>query len=525
MEVELVSPRPAETLSPVRPSWRTLAGVGCTLLVVLAIWLRFWNLSAQSLWHDELYTLANVNGLDLYLFDGSDIAGHETPRLSSDFVQLMRKNGFGETWFRNIVHEGHPPLYGLLLKVWTLIFGDTEIGLRSFSVSASVLTMIPLYLAAKRLGGALAGVLTVAMFAAAPFHVYFAQEARSYALTILLCAVTGWAAVEIAVDPQSPRKRLWWLIWCVGATASLYSHFYAAIYCLLLIPVLWHRRRPNESRWKLAAVLCLPFMLLALWIPVLRLQMKAQSVHWTDGSTGPWEAVIGFVSTLKEMLSGVGTESLIEVAIGGVLLLIAIAAGLFSRDTRVRKVIAYGMGLLLGHAVVVYALDLALDHHMIMVPRFSVGLAVVIPVLLGIGLSRLGAKGAAIGFVYVCVGVFACMETSTGRRAPKQMFYQVAGFLNANVKAGEPVFITPSGPSLLGVARLVHPGMVLAACPADEARATAEAAARQCGTAWIVEQRLGIDIEAWKLDVGVQTPPKGVVTHFAGMDVRRVTAE
>lgn len=524
MEVELLQPRPVSATSAIRPHTNTLIGVGIVACLVLAIWLRFWNISTQAFWHDELYTMANVNALDIYTFKDADFSEFESPRVASEVVQKLGEHKFAATWFRNIVHEGHPPLYGLLLKGWALIFGDTEMGLRSFSATMSVLTLIPLYLMASRLGGRTAAFFTITLFAVAPFHVYFAQEARSYALTILLCALASWATVELVCKEYRGGSGIWWGMWCISATAAMYTHFYAAIYCGLLTPFIW-MANPGVGKIRKVVGLSLPFGLLSLWLPVLRMQMKAQSDHWTNGSTGVTTAIIGFMQTIKEMVSGVGTESTAEVTIGALVLLIAIAAGLFRSNRRIRLATCYAIGLLIVHSIIVYALDVLLNHHMIMVPRFSIGLAVVLPILLGVGLSRLGPKGIAVGLVLICVSVFACIESSTGRRAPKQMFFQLAGFLNANVKGGEPVFITPSGPTLLGVARIVHPGMVLAACPANQARTIANEAAKQAGTAWIVEQRLGIVIEAWKLDASSAVPPKGDVTRFAGMDVRRVTPE
>ena len=35
--------------------------------------LRVWGINTQGFWHDEIYSLANLNGFDAYLFQGSDL--------------------------------------------------------------------------------------------------------------------------------------------------------------------------------------------------------------------------------------------------------------------------------------------------------------------------------------------------------------------------------------------------------------------------------------------------------------------
>ncbi len=37
--------------------------------------LRVWGINTQGFWHDEIYSLANLNGFDAYLFQGSVLIG------------------------------------------------------------------------------------------------------------------------------------------------------------------------------------------------------------------------------------------------------------------------------------------------------------------------------------------------------------------------------------------------------------------------------------------------------------------
>jgi uncharacterized membrane protein len=66
----------------------------------------------------------------------------------------------------------HPPLYYLLMKLWTGFFGDSEIALRFPSVIFSLLTGWFVYL--------IGGIWAAAFFLFNPLIVYYSQEARMY---------------------------------------------------------------------------------------------------------------------------------------------------------------------------------------------------------------------------------------------------------------------------------------------------------------------------------------------------------
>lgn len=94
-----------------------------------------------------------------------------------------------EQWSQIPFYEPHPPLYYTLLWLWSLVFGESEAGLRSLSAVASVLTVPVIYgIARMSLRGdegrslaAFAG-LIAALF---PSQIQFAQETRAYALLML----------------------------------------------------------------------------------------------------------------------------------------------------------------------------------------------------------------------------------------------------------------------------------------------------------------------------------------------------
>ncbi len=137
-----------------------------TLLILLAAALRFHLLGAQSLWNDE----------------------------GSSYVQAIRP--FAEI-AANAARDIHPPGYYYLLAGWRLLTGTSEFALRSLSVFASLLSIAFAYALGRRLYGTVAAITAALLIALNTFSIYYAQEARMYALLALWSAASFWALASL----------------------------------------------------------------------------------------------------------------------------------------------------------------------------------------------------------------------------------------------------------------------------------------------------------------------------------------
>jgi mannosyltransferase len=140
--------------------------------------VRFATLDAQSFDHDEAVTAMRV--LHPSLFDTlSEVA-----------------NG-----------ERSPPLYYILAWGWTRIFGTGEVGLRSLSALFGTLTVPLAYLAALALVERRRIALLAAAFVALnPYLVWYSQEARSYALMVLLTTRRSSSSPAPCAGPTVARS-------------------------------------------------------------------------------------------------------------------------------------------------------------------------------------------------------------------------------------------------------------------------------------------------------------------------------
>jgi len=175
------STRPASRLAV----W-TLLGV---LLVVGTI-LRLYHLDFQSFWRDEM-TAVQVAG-----------------SLEQGFDQL--RNDF------------HPPLYYFVLHFWIELFGASEAGLRLSSVIPGVAAIFFLFRLGHYLFGLRAGLIAAGIFTFSLFQIFYAQEARSYTMLVLLSILSTEACVLWLVE----RRRSQLIYYLVASTALVYIHHF-----------------------------------------------------------------------------------------------------------------------------------------------------------------------------------------------------------------------------------------------------------------------------------------------------------
>lgn len=181
-------------------------------LTAFAAALRFATLGVQSYHHDEIVTASRV------LRDG--------------FWHAMDAVGFSES---------APPLYYAVAWIWTQVTGTGELGLRSVSAVAGVATVPVAYLLGAELSNRRAGLLAAALVAVNPMLLWYSQEARAYALFVLLTAVSLLYFVR-ALDRGRRRDSIGWGI---ASALALATHYFAVF--PIAAEALWLLRRRGRA--------------------------------------------------------------------------------------------------------------------------------------------------------------------------------------------------------------------------------------------------------------------------------------
>jgi 4-amino-4-deoxy-L-arabinose transferase-like glycosyltransferase len=258
-------------------------------VLLLGMILRLYRLDAQKLWLDELYTM-----------------------------ELVRA-GPGVIW-RTAFVDVIPPLPNMLFWLAGQAGHLSALSIRLVSAIAS-LVALPLYygyctLVADRL----TGLLATGLFACAPLAIYYAQEARFYALALLMVPVTLLAYERVRQHGNIAA----WGVYTTLAVIAAQFHYVAVILIgaqLLALLILAHDRRPvllGGSVVILAVAATLgPFLL---------------SVYMAGLVLGGWQraqTTLSFLPTVQTMVAGdvrIASASVRAIALAAVALGTALAA-------------------------------------------------------------------------------------------------------------------------------------------------------------------------------------------------------
>lgn len=211
-------------------------------LTALGAVLRFATLELQAYHHDEIVTASRL--------------------LRTTFWHAMDAVGFSES---------APPLYYAIAWFWTQLTGTGEVGLRSLSAAAGVLTIPVAYFIGRELRGSRTGVLAAALVAVNPMLLWYSQEARAYALLGLFCALSLLYCVR-ALQGGGRRDFTWWGVFSALALAT----HYFAVFPLIAEVLLLARRR---GRAILSGLWILGLAALAL-APLAYHQMSYGHAEW-----------------------------------------------------------------------------------------------------------------------------------------------------------------------------------------------------------------------------------------------------
>lgn len=184
------------------------ARVWLVLILLLAWGLRLYHLDSMSLWWDESLTW--------------DRATNTLPNILNNTIMIQNV----------ATRDLHPPLYFLLLHFFVLAAGVTEFALRFLSAGANLLTLAMLYPLTRLLVKSRFVALLAVFFAAlSPFYVWYAQEARPYALVLLWSVLAIYALLRwlrgLRTNPQTWRAFLsrWFLVFGVAFFLTLTTHY------------------------------------------------------------------------------------------------------------------------------------------------------------------------------------------------------------------------------------------------------------------------------------------------------------
>ena len=263
----------------------------------------------SRVWYWAPLVVVLVVGLVLRLINlGHSYWGDETVT-----VRLLRESPW--YMFRHGIpgNESTPPLYYLMASMWSRLFGTGEFAVRSLTAIIGVATVAVAYPIGVELRSRRAGLILASLVAVSPLMLWFSQDARSYALLILL---TSLALLFFAQALRTASSKSIWL-WAFASAAALTAHYFAAF---VLLPealiLLFSRRTRSRAVWPSALVAFIGIALLPLllfqashagnisWIKFLRLtDWLKLTLQFFD--TGSWALSFLLLAAVTAAIAGI----------------------------------------------------------------------------------------------------------------------------------------------------------------------------------------------------------------------------
>lgn len=145
---------------------------------------------------------------------------------------LMASKNTISDFFQQIFRNCHMPLYYIYLKLWTVLFGNSDLVLRLSSVVPSLFSVIIMYFIGKEIKDEKLGLFTAFLCAISSFLIYFAQEMRLYSLIFLFSSLETLYFIKYAKDQSKKNTTMFFItnaLICMTHTLGIVFAFFNII--------------------------------------------------------------------------------------------------------------------------------------------------------------------------------------------------------------------------------------------------------------------------------------------------------
>lgn len=172
------------------------------LIILLGSFLRFFQLGDESFWADE-----GATGMTIKKYTAMQI--------------LDNVKKYGQFLPGYYYSDDDLPLYYMLLKGWTRIFGISDYSLRSFSAFFGSMALIAVFYLSRLLFDEKTALLTTFLSSVSLILIWYAQDARQYSYLFFL----SLASVIFLLKSLKEKKTIYVVLFIITNTFIIFTHF------------------------------------------------------------------------------------------------------------------------------------------------------------------------------------------------------------------------------------------------------------------------------------------------------------
>ncbi|KYC52784.1 MAG: hypothetical protein AMQ22_00575 [Candidatus Methanofastidiosum methylothiophilum] len=183
------------------------------ILTIVALIIRIYNISYNSIWSDEEFTLT------------------------------FSKQSFYDIFFGIIAGEFNPPIFFWIEHIVHLTIGiETEFKLRIASAIFGALTIPIFYLIGKEIYNEKGGLIISTLVTFSTFHIFYSQEARAYTLMLLFISLSTLYFIKIIKSENAVENKNW-ILFATFSALAFWTHFYSFVFtiCSFLYGIIFKR--------------------------------------------------------------------------------------------------------------------------------------------------------------------------------------------------------------------------------------------------------------------------------------------
>jgi len=224
------------------------------------------------------------NLIQAYSFDDDEI-----------FSALFIRNTWLDILSLRVYDPGNPPLYFIILKLWTGIFSDGEIGIRSFSLMVdSVSFWLLFWFCKKKFNFNRFQLITIStMFSFSQAMFYYSIYGRAYALLVFLCVLILYFWIG------DTREFINWRF-VSASLVGLFLHYSTIFFLFFLAMGIAINNGVNESEWKNIKKLVVNYILIIIgYLPWIIMFIRDQVAPIDDTRKYPFWQIYSSSDHLK----------------------------------------------------------------------------------------------------------------------------------------------------------------------------------------------------------------------------------